>query len=55
MKEQGFDIRAIRPPTVPPNSSRLRVMCHANHRREDYDRLVELLKTTGTQTLSMEH
>ena len=30
-------------------------MCHANHRREDYDRLVELLKTTGTQTPSMEH
>ena len=45
-QEQGFDVRAIRPPTVPHNSSRLRVMCHANHQREDYDRLVTLLQET---------
>ena len=51
-QEQGFDIRAIRPPTVPQKSSRLRVMCHANHRSEDYDRLVQLLKDTHTQTQS---
>ena len=52
-QEQGFDIRAIRPPTVPQKSSRLRVMCHANHQREDYDRLIQLLKDTRAQTITL--
>ena len=53
-QEQGFDIRAIRPPTVPQKSSRLRVMCHANHKQEDYDQLVALLKETRAQTITFE-
>jgi 8-amino-7-oxononanoate synthase len=31
LQERGYDIRAIRPPSVPPGTSRLRVSIHADH------------------------
>jgi 8-amino-7-oxononanoate synthase len=31
LQDRGFDIRAIRPPSVPPGTSRLRVSVHADH------------------------
>jgi 8-amino-7-oxononanoate synthase len=31
LRDQGYDIRAIRPPTVPAGTSRLRVSVHADH------------------------
>ncbi|KAF7836329.1 8-amino-7-oxononanoate synthase isoform X1 [Senna tora] len=37
--ESGFHVTAIRPPTVPPNSCRLRVALSAAHTREDLEKL----------------
>jgi 8-amino-7-oxononanoate synthase len=40
LQSQGLDIRAVRPPSVPPNTSRLRVSIHADHSMDDLDRAV---------------
>ncbi|KAJ7949499.1 8-amino-7-oxononanoate synthase [Quillaja saponaria] len=37
--ESGFHVTAIRPPTVPPNSCRLRVALSAAHTRDDMEKL----------------
>jgi 8-amino-7-oxononanoate synthase len=34
LRQAGWDIRAIRPPSVPPGTARLRVSIHADHSRE---------------------
>jgi 8-amino-7-oxononanoate synthase len=39
----GFLITAIRPPTVPKNTSRLRITISANHTENDIDRLIDAL------------
>lgn len=43
MLESGFHVTAIRPPTVPPNSCRLRITLSAAHTLEDIRRLVSAL------------
>ncbi|MFQ5928411.1 MAG: aminotransferase class I/II-fold pyridoxal phosphate-dependent enzyme [Acidobacteriota bacterium] len=39
LQRRGFDIRAIRPPTVPPGTARLRISVHADHQEEEIDDL----------------
>ena len=46
--EQGFWVPGIRPPTVPPASSRLRISLMSEHNKQDLDNLCEAL----TQLLS---
>jgi 8-amino-7-oxononanoate synthase len=43
LQRQGFDVRAIRPPTVPPGTARLRVSVHADHSEADIDALAHAL------------
>ncbi len=42
LQERGFDVRAIRPPSVPMNTARLRISIHADH---DVDTLAALATT----------
>ncbi len=39
LQERGYDIRAVRPPSVPPGTARLRISIHADHPVELLDRL----------------
>lgn len=45
LEERGFLVGAIRPPTVPEGTSRLRVTLSAAHEEDDVDRLLEALHT----------
>ncbi|MFO0804258.1 MAG: 8-amino-7-oxononanoate synthase [Gemmataceae bacterium] len=41
LQQLGFDVRAIRPPTVPHGTCRLRISIHANHEEADLLRLAD--------------
>jgi len=45
LQERGFDVRAIRPPTVPEGTSRLRISLNALHTRDDVSALAAALDT----------
>ncbi len=44
VRAEGMHVDAIRFPAVPIKSARLRIQLNAGHRREDIDRLVDVLK-----------
>ncbi len=43
LQRRGFDVRAIRPPTVPPGTARLRVAVNAQLSEDDLERFVAAL------------
>src|SRR5262249_49599900 len=45
LQARGFDVRAVRPPTVPDGTSRLRVSIHTDHARGDIVALADALRT----------
>jgi 8-amino-7-oxononanoate synthase len=49
LRESGFLIGAIRPPTVPAGTSRLRITLSAAHTQEQVDRLLEQLALCWTE------
>jgi len=44
----GLDVRAIRPPTVPSGSSRLRIVCRAGNTDAELEELTRLLRSEKT-------
>lgn len=45
LADEGFLVSAIRPPTVPVNTARLRIAFNAGHQEADTDRLADLVRT----------
>lgn len=54
LERAGFLVTAIRPPTVPAGTARLRITFSAAHETADIDRLAEALATILEQTEAAE-
>jgi len=44
LNEAGFDVRAVRPPTVPAGTSRLRLVCHAWQGKSEVEALAAAIR-----------
>ena len=49
LREQGILVTAIRPPTVPRGTARLRVTLCATHSEDDVNQLLDALKSAVAQ------
>ncbi len=49
LRQQGCWISAIRPPTVPPGTARLRITLSASHQPQDIERLLEVLHALSSE------
>jgi 8-amino-7-oxononanoate synthase len=49
MQQAGFDVRAIRPPSVPPDTARLRISVNTNLDESTLRRFAETLITALTE------
>jgi 8-amino-7-oxononanoate synthase len=47
LQARGFDVRAIRPPSVAPGTARLRISVNLSLSEETIDRFVNALSATG--------
>lgn len=47
LREEGIWVTAMRPPTVPPGTARLRLTLTAAHEAQDIDRLLEVIYAAG--------
>ena len=47
LMENGFLVGAIRPPTVPKNTARIRCSFNANHNMKDIEKIVSIIKKSG--------
>ena len=44
LQRAGYDLRAVRPPTVPAGTARLRIACHAGNSSHEVEGLIEILR-----------
>lgn len=54
LADQGLMVPAIRPPTVPPGTSRLRISLRATHTPDQVDRLAAALDALGLDALGLD-
>jgi 8-amino-7-oxononanoate synthase len=52
LRDRGFDVRGIRPPTVPEGTARVRLTVTAAHAPSDIDDLLEALRDVSRETLA---
>ena len=49
LRSRGFDVRAIRPPSVAPGTARLRISVHADHTEAEIDALAQAIAEAATE------
>ena len=52
LRDHGLHVAAIRPPTVPEGSARLRITLNAQHQPDDIERLLTVLEAAVSQALA---